>query len=164
MAFETIKIPSASVGNQAHIHLHRFGPKGVKGVKKVYIQAGLHADEHPGLLVAQHLLRHLEQLDQQNALKAEIVLVPFANPVGLRQKTFGHLVGRCDWHTGQNFNRHMAIDPQQVEASLAPSFGSDAIENDRLMRLGLKHLVAQRHDDFEINSLHKILLSQSIDA
>ena len=90
MAFETIKIPSASVGNQAHIHLHRFGPKGVKGVKKVYIQAGLHADEHPGLLVAQHLLRHLEQLDQQNALKAEIVLVPFANPVGLRQKTFGH--------------------------------------------------------------------------
>ena len=164
MAFETIKIPSASVGNQAHIHLHRFGPLGVKGVKKVYIQAGLHADEHPGLLVAQHLLRHLEQLDQQNALKAEIVLVPFANPVGLRQKTFGHLVGRCDWHTGQNFNRHMAIDPQQVEASLAPSFGSDAIENDRLMRLGLKHLVAQRHDDFEINSLHKILLSQSIDA
>ena len=89
MAFETIKIPSASVGNQAHIHLHRFGPEGVKGVKKVYIQAGLHADEHPGLLVAQHLLRHLEQLDQQNVLKAEIVLVPFANPVGLRQKNFG---------------------------------------------------------------------------
>ena len=49
MAFETIKIPSASVGNQAHIHLHRFGPKGVKGVKgvkKVYIQVGLHAGEH----------------------------------------------------------------------------------------------------------------------
>ena len=56
----------------------------------------MHADEHPGLLVAQHLLRHLEQLDQQNALKAEIVLVPFANPVGLRQKFFGHLVGRSD--------------------------------------------------------------------
>jgi len=59
MAFETIKLPTASVGNQTHIHLHRFGPS---GGKKVYIQAGLHADEYPGLLVAQHLLRHLNSL------------------------------------------------------------------------------------------------------
>ena len=120
----------------------------LKVLKSLYSGGFACGRTQSGLLVAQHLLRHLEQLDQQNALKAEIFLVPFANPVGLRQKTFGHLVGRCDWHTGQNFNRHMAIDPQQVEVSLAPSFGSDAIENDRLMRLGLKHLVAQRHDDF----------------
>jgi len=161
MAFETITLPTASVGNQAHIHLHRFGPT---GAKKVYIQAGLHADEHPGLLVAQHLLKHFEHLDQQGALNAEIVLVPFANPIGLRQRTFGHLVGRCDWHTGQNFNRNMAINPAQVIATLADSFGDDLEENDRLMRAGLKHLVEQRDDDFEISSLHKALLLHSIDA
>ena len=161
MAFETITLPAASVGNQAQIHLHRFGPS---GGKKVYIQAGLHADEHPGLLVAQHLLKHLQQLDQQGALKAEIVLVPFANPIGLRQRSFGHIIGRCDWHTGQNFNRKMAINPGQVIAALATSFGDDPLKNDQVMRSGLKNLVNQRTDDFEISSLHKILLSHSIDA
>jgi hypothetical protein len=161
MAFETLPLATASVGNQAHIHLHRFGPS---GGQKVYIQAGLHADEYPGLLVAQHLLKHLQQLDQQGALKAEIVLVPFANPVGLRQRSFGHVIGRCDWHTGQNFNRNMAISPEQIMASLSQSFGDDKIANDRVMRAGLKHLVQQRSDDFEINSLHKTLLSHSIDA
>ena len=161
MAFETIKLPTASVGNQTHIHLHRFGPS---GGKKVYIQAGLHADEYPGLLVAQHLLRHMEQLDQQGAINAEIVLVPFANPVGLRQRSFGHVIGRCDWHTGQNFNRNMAINPQQVMATLSDSFGDDLGANDRIMRTSLKALVGERVDDFEINSLHKILLMHSIDA
>lgn len=161
MAFETFFLPGASVGNQAHIHLHRFGPT---GGQKVYIQAGLHADEHPGLLVAQHLLKHLQQLEQQGALKAEILLVPFANPVGLRQCTFGHVVGRCDWHTGQNFNRNMALNNSQVLATLGESFGVDPMANDRIMRAGLKQLVEQRTDDFEINSLHKLLLSQSIDA
>ena len=161
MTFETIKLPTASVGNEAHIHLHRFGSE---GGKKVYIQAGLHADEYPGLLVAQHLLRHLQQLDQQGAINAEIILVPFANPVGLRQRSFGHVIGRCDWHTGQNFNRNMAINADQVMTSLIGSFGDDLIENDQLMRTGLKNLVSQRSDDFEINSLHKILLSHSIDA
>jgi predicted deacylase len=161
MAFETIKLPTASVGNQTHIHLFRFGPS---GGKKVYIQAGLHADEHPGLLVAQHLLRHLEQLDQQGLLNAEIVLVPFANPIGLRQRSFGHVIGRCDWHTGQNFNRNMAINTDQVIDTLSDCFGDDLAENDRLMRTGLKNLVRQRTDDFEINSLHKTLLLHSIDA
>ena len=161
MAFEKIKLPTASVGNQAYIYLHRFGPS---GGKKVYIQAGLHADEHPGLLVAQHLLRHLQQLDQQGRLNAEIVLVPFANPIGLRQRSFGHVIGRCDWHTGQNFNRNMAINTDQVMASLAECFGDDLAANDHLMRAGLKHLVRQRTDDFEINSLHKTLLLHSIDA
>ena len=161
MAFEKIKLPTASVGNQAYIYLHRFGPS---GGKKVYIQAGLHADEHPGLLVAQHLLRHLQQLDQQGRLNAEIVLVPFANPIGLRQRSFGHVIGRCDWHTGQNFNRNMAINTDQVMATLADCFGDDLAENDHLMRAGLKHLVRQRTDDFEINSLHKTLLLHSIDA
>ena len=161
MTFETIKLPTASVGSQAHINVHRFGPS---GGKKVYIQAGLHADEHPGLLVAQHLLRHLELLEKQGALKAEIVLVPFANPIGLRQRSFGHVVGRCDWHTGQNFNRNMAINTDQVMATLSDSFGDDLIENDQIMRAGLRTLVSQRTDDFEINSLHKALLLHSIDA
>lgn len=161
MTFATIKLPAASVGNEAHIHLHRFGSK---GGKKVYIQAGLHADEYPGPLGAQHLLRHLQQLDQQGAINAEILLVPFANPVGLRQRSFGHVIGRCDWHTGQNFNRNMAINADQVTTSLIGSFGDDLIENDQLMRTGLKNLVSQRSDDFEINSLHKILPAHSIDA
>ena len=161
MSFEMVPIPSVTVGNKAHLAVHRFGPK---DGKKVYIQAGLHADEHPGLLVAQHLLRHLEQLDAGNALAVEIIIVPFANPIGLRQRSFGHVTGRCDWHTGQNFNRAMAISQQSLIETLGDAFGEDATENDRILRAGLKKLVAERKDNFEIESLHKTLLSLSIDA
>jgi len=58
----------------------------------------------------------------------------------------------------------MAINPEQSIATLAQSFGEDKIANDRLMLGALKHLVLQRRDVFEINSLHKTLLSHSIYA
>ena len=49
---------------------------------KELIQASLHADEPPGLLVAWHLRRELALLESAGRLKGEIVLVPMANPVG----------------------------------------------------------------------------------
>ncbi|WP_287439491.1 M14 family metallopeptidase [Reinekea sp.] len=161
MSYQSIALPSAAVGNQSHLGVHRFGPS---GAKKVYIQAGLHADEHPGLLVAQYLIGQFAQLEQQQLLLAEIVLVPFANPIGLRQRTFGHLTGRCDWHTGQNFNRGMALDSAALIESLRPELGEDGEHNSRLLRAAMLHQVAQRSGQMEIATLHKTLLSLSIDA
>jgi predicted deacylase len=48
------------------ISLH-YGPAGTG--RKVFIQASLHADEVPGLLVAHHLRRRLGELDAQGALR-----------------------------------------------------------------------------------------------
>ena len=60
-----------------------FGTPG--GGPKAYIQASLHADEVPAMLVAWHLRRHLEALDAAGRLQGEVVLVPAANPIGLAQ-------------------------------------------------------------------------------
>ena len=52
---------------------------------KAYIQAGLHADEIPGMLSAHHLIARLDEADRQGAIRGEIIVVPVANPIGLDQ-------------------------------------------------------------------------------
>ena len=46
--------------------------------KKVYIQASLHADEVPAMLVAHCLRRELERLDGEGRIHGEVILVPAA--------------------------------------------------------------------------------------
>ena len=53
-------------GISRQLHSFHFGPR---GGGKVYIQASLHADELPGMLVAWHLKRRLAELEQQGRLQ-----------------------------------------------------------------------------------------------
>jgi predicted deacylase len=78
---------------------------GNPGSKKVYIQASLHADEVPAMLVAHVLRRELEKLDAAGHVQGEIILVPAANPIGLSQVIHGAPFGRFDLASGVNFNR-----------------------------------------------------------
>lgn len=55
-------------------------------MKRVYIQATLHADEIPGLLVAHHLIKLLDAAERNNEIQQKITIVPFANPIGLSQQ------------------------------------------------------------------------------
>lgn len=161
MNTETIALPSPNAGSSSFLKVFRFGPE--QG-DKVYIQAGLHADEHPGLLTAQRLITKLQSLEKQGALTGHIVVVPFANPVGLRQRVFGHVTGRYDLHTGQNFNRGMALDSRALIDQFSPLASEDASENDRQLRALLRQQVDSKSSDYEIEALHKVLLSLSIDA
>ena len=52
--------------------VHRWGPK---DKDRVYIQAALHADELPGILVANKLIELLDSIDVKGAIKKEIVLI-----------------------------------------------------------------------------------------
>ena len=72
---------------------------------KVYIQAGLHADEMPGVLVAQHLMTLLEQAETAGQMAGEVVVVPAANPIGLAQWAFQRPLGRQEADSLHNFNR-----------------------------------------------------------
>ena len=45
---------------------------------KVYIQASLHADEVPAMLVAHCLRRELDRLDAAGRIRGEVILVPAA--------------------------------------------------------------------------------------
>lgn len=97
-------LPSQTPGVMHKLCKHTFS--GGWGQRSAYIQAGLHADEHPGILVIQHLLVHLQKLEQQGRIDGRIVVRPFANPVGMSQQVFGQLPGRFDLANGENFNRN----------------------------------------------------------
>ena len=64
-------------GTERFIHSFHYGPAQPQG--KVYIQASLHADELPGMLVAWHLKQRLAELQTAGRLRSEIVIVPVAS-------------------------------------------------------------------------------------
>ncbi|MFZ1324686.1 MAG: succinylglutamate desuccinylase/aspartoacylase family protein, partial [Candidatus Contendobacter sp.] len=98
-----IILPSPAPGTRRTLRVHRYGAPGAR--PKAYFQAALHADEIPGLLVAQHLLCGLEQAQMEGRILGEVVVVPVANPIGLGQHLNGRLLGRFDFESTGNFNR-----------------------------------------------------------
>lgn len=99
MKRETLSLPSASPGTQSELTIWRYGTPGAR--PKVHLQAALHADEWPGVLMLHHLHRLLQTAD----IQGEIVIVPLANPLGLRQFLGGYALGRFDFDYSGNFNR-----------------------------------------------------------
>ncbi|MGF6736058.1 putative deacylase [Paraburkholderia youngii] len=112
-----IRLPSPAPGVQLTLLAHQFGNRG--NGRSAYLHAGLHADQHPGLLVLQHLLEKLQQLDAAGAIDGLVTVVPYANPIGMSQRLFGAVVGRFDFENGENFNRNFPLLDQQVAAHLA---------------------------------------------
>jgi predicted deacylase len=99
-----------------------------------YIQASLHADEVPPMLVAQHLIPLLAQAQQQGRIPGEVVLVPAANPIGLSQEWLGQPIGRFDAGSGVNFNRGFHHLTPALLPLLQGRLGPDAQANVRLVR------------------------------
>jgi predicted deacylase len=132
--------------------------------KKVYIQASLHADEVPAMLVAHFLRRELAQLDEQGRINGEIILVPAANPLGLSQAIQGAPFGRYDLSTGINFNRAYKHVADDLKASLAGQLGDDVHANVALIREHARASVAAWTPLDNAAALKKQLLSMAIDA
>lgn len=162
------KHPIALDDNVATVHLtsHHFGnPRSEAGAgKKVYIQAAIHADEVPAMLVAHMLRQHLERLDAEGRIKGEIILVPAANPLGLSQVLHGAPFGRYDLSTGTNFNRayHHAADG--LKTSLEGRLGLDAAANVALIRAEAQRGMDAWEPADNAGTLKKTLLSMAIDA
>lgn len=70
-----------------------------------YIQASLHADEIPGLLVNHHLIKLLDQAAEKGHILNNIHICAYANPLGMSQIVLGSHIGRFNLDTGNNFNR-----------------------------------------------------------
>lgn len=144
------------------IPVHRFGRTGAR--PKVYIQAGLHADETPGLLVAAHLVEMLARLDAEGAIGGEIIVVPCANPIGMDQPMLGGRVGRFELATGTNFNRdHPDLAPAVAER-VTGRLGPDAAANVAVVREAIAAATAAMPTRTEGDSLRKILASLALDA
>ncbi|WP_295481354.1 succinylglutamate desuccinylase/aspartoacylase family protein [uncultured Pseudomonas sp.] len=122
-------------GVTRQLHSFHFGPR---GQGKVYIQASLHADELPGMLVAWHLKQRLRDLHQQGLLQREVVLVPVANPVGLEQVLLDAPLGRFELHSGENFNRKFVDLSDSIGDQIEPRLSGDPEHNLALIRKYLR--------------------------
>jgi predicted deacylase len=113
------------------------------------------------MLVATLLKRGLQQLEQDGAVDAEIVLVPVANPIGLAQTLLGQFVGRFDFATGLNFNRSF---PQFDHVPVAGRLGGDADQNKIIVNAALRDALDEIRPATEFDSLRLNLLRLSFDA
>jgi len=154
-------LPSATLGTQRElISLHYGEGSG----PKIYIQASLHADELPGMLVAHHLRQRLDKLEAQGQIQGQIALVPVANPIGLSQWVLGSALGRFELNTGENFNRHYGDLAEAVAARIESRLGDDALSNVAVIRQALRDCIAALPATTELQHLRRTLLGLSMDA
>jgi len=125
-----------SPGRSTELNYFRIGPE--DAVKKVYLQAALHADEQPGIMVLHHLLPLLRAADVAGELKARFVVFPMANPLGMGDIEFGQHQGRYNRGSGVNHNRDWPVLYDAVGDGLAAKLGSDADENIQSVRSALR--------------------------
>jgi predicted deacylase len=132
--------------------------------KKVYIQGSLHADEVPGMLVAQFLRKELAALEAAGKISGEIILVPAANPIGLAQVLHGAAFGRFDLTTGVNFNRAYKHVADDLKKSLEGKLGAGAAANVALIREHARASIAAWQPNTDAETLKKTLMTLAIDA
>lgn len=158
------KHPIAIEDSVATLNLTSFHYGASGSGKKVYIQAAIHADEVPAMLVAHMLRGQLDKLDAEGRIKGEIILVPAANPLGLSQVMHGAPFGRYDLSTGLNFNRSYRHVAAALKTALAGRLGADAAANVALIReLACSEVAAWEPAD-NAATLKKLLLRMAIDA
>lgn len=158
------KHPIATDDNVATLHLTSFHYGTPGSGKKVYIQAAIHADEVPAMLVG-HLLRaELERLDAEGRVKGEIILVPAANPLGLSQVLHGAPFGRYDLSTGTNFNRAYRHAADELKTTLEGRLGKDPVANVALIREEARRSIESWEPFDSASTIKKTLLGMAIDA
>nr|WP_315240358.1 M14 family metallopeptidase [uncultured Albidiferax sp.] len=153
---------SQSIGSQKTLSSFHFGTPGAR--PKVYIQASLHAEELPGMLVAYHLRRLLEKAEALGQIQGEIILVPLANPIGQAQRVDHKPMGRFDLNTSENFNRHFPDLCAAVLPLVEGKLGSDAAANVATIRAAMATHLDSWQPATELASQRKRLVSMAFDA
>ncbi len=159
---ETIHLRSSSPGSARSLALHRIGVPG--GRPKAYLQAGLHANEIPGLLILHHLLDRLLRADRDGHVSGEVVLVPYANPIGLGETVLGNPMGRLSLEKGTNFNRGFPDLAPLAAARLEGKLGGDPAANVAAIRAALLDAVAAAPARTELDDLRLALLHHAVDS
>ena len=153
---------SNSLGCHKTLTSFHFGQAG--SGRKVYIEASLHAEELPGMLVAHHLRALFEAFEAAGQIKGEIVLVPVANPIGLAQRLDHKPMGRFELDTSENFNRHYPDLAAAVEPAVRAQMGPDAQTNVSAVRQAIGNYLKNWQPDTELQSLRRTLLALAHDA
>lgn len=156
-----VPLPSSTPGTRRELVVYRFGKP---GARKVYLQAALHADELPGMLVLHHLLRLLAKSEEKSEVTEEIVVVPYANPVGLSQFVGGNHVGRHELDGFVNFNRNYPDIAAAVAARVEGKLTDDPAANVWTIRAAMREILDERQPLSEIDTLRHHLFRLAVDA
>lgn len=162
---ERIVLQGTTPGTRREVVLRRYGAPGAR--PKVYLQASLHADETPALLFAHHLARRLDAAQAAGAMRGEVVLVPYANPIGLGQFVNAEQLGRHELRGGGNFNREWPDFFPAVAKAVDGKLTASAEENVATIRAALHaalDAIAAQPVRNEMLNLRLTLARQAIDA
>ena len=162
MKQQTIPLLAAVPGTQHKLTALCFGEPG-RGPKAM-IQAALHADEVPAILVAQKLRELLLAEEAAGRVQGEVILVPYANPLGLNQVLLGQHHGRFDLRDGTNFNRHVPDLTDTVAAALQGRLGADLAHNTQLVRQALRDAASALVAKDPVTNLKNHLLQLAVDS
>lgn len=158
---ETLGLLQSHVGTARSLTVHRFGTPGA--APKIYLQAGLHAAEVPGMVIARHLLALLRTADDAGQIKGEVVVVPAANPIGLGTTVMGVHVGRHAVASGQNYNRNFP-DLAKLVLARDPDLGGDAAANTDTLRRAMIAALTDLRPKTELEDLRRQLMLLAADA
>ena len=142
--------------------MYRFGTPGAR--PKIYLHAGLHAQELPGMVVLNRLVTTLQIANGENRIRGEIVVVPCANPIGLAQQIYSESLGRYDLDTMRNFNRGFPDLLADVSDNLRGRLGSGLETNIACVRQAIRDCLGSRIDLRESDALKTIVMQLSCDA
>ncbi len=157
---EKVPLSISSIGTQRQLVLYRFGA-GRPG-PKIYLQAGLHADEPPGMVILHHVIKMLQERDGEP--RGEIVIVPCANPIGLSQRIQGYHAGRSDLGVGGNFNRNFPDVSAPIVENISTLTTKGEVVDEAIVKLALRRAVAALVPKTELDSMKQTLLGHAIDA
>lgn len=162
MKQQTLALLVTAPGTQHHLTAFHFGQAG-RGPKAM-IQAALHADEVPAMLVAQKLRDLLLAEEAAGRVQGQVILVPCANPLGLGQVLLGQHQGRFDLRDGVNFNRQVPDLTDAVVAALQGRLGDDLAHNTQLARQALCDAAAALVAKDTVGDLKNRLLQWAADS
>lgn len=134
------------------------------GGEKAYLQASLHADELPGMLVMHHLKGLLDEAEAAGRMRGTVVMVPVANPIGLAQGLLHGRIGRFEAATGENFNRGYPDYLSAITPSVEERLGADAVANRAVIRAAMRAHIDGVVPATELACLRKTLSSLACDA
>jgi len=163
MQVKTHPLVSPATGTQRQVISWHYGAADAPG-PHVYLQASLHADELPGMLVLQHLKHLLDAADASGQIKGRVTVVPVANPIGLDQTLMYAQLGRFELGSGKNFNRHYPNLAAIITPMIADQLSSDAQQNTRIIRDAMHAWLRAQTPRSELESLRNTLLDLAVDA
>ena len=159
---ERLALSHGSPGTHREVLVYRYGSDSPAG--KAYLQASIHADETPALIALHHLLCLLDEADRDGMVRGEIVVVPYANPVGLDQFAHGSHHGRYELAGGGNFNRGWPDLARGLAEQLEGNLTDDAGANIVKIREALRESVDSLPVTCELDSLRRTLAGLAVDA